>query len=106
ADLDDDVLVVGGVLGHKRQLELAFEAVARHLLLLELLPRIGLHLRIPFLLRQLASFGHGVLGTAVPLVELHKVLELGLLLAQPLELLRLAWTAGSASRSVIALYRA
>src|SRR5207253_2529247 len=36
------------------------------------------------------SLGHGVLGTAVRLVELHKVLELGLLLAQPLELLEVS----------------
>src|SRR5437868_9670575 len=89
-NFDDDVLVVGGILGHERQLELAFEAVALRLLLLELLPRIGLHLRIPLLLRELASFGHGVLSTAVCLVELHKVLELGLLLAQPLELLEVS----------------
>src|SRR5207244_10162814 len=64
------------------------------LLLLELLPRIGLHLLIPLLLRELARFGHGVFGPAVCLIELHQVLELGLLLAQPLELLEVSVDGG------------
>src|SRR5260370_18212013 len=83
-NLDDDVLVVGGILRDERGVELPFEAVALRLLLLEFFARRDLHLWLSPLFGQFASLSHAALGAAIGLVKLHQVAELGLLFAQPL----------------------
>src|SRR5207248_1070861 len=95
-DLHDDVLVIVRIFRHQRGLQLLFQTVALALLLLDLLPGIGLHLRIPFVFGQLAGFIHATLRATVGGVELDQVAKLRLLLAQALELLEVgvdSWVA-------------
>ena len=63
-------------------------------MLLELLPRVGLHLGISLVVGQLARLRHPTFGTSVRLIELHQVPQLRLLLAQALEFLEVSVNLG------------